>query len=287
MLAGRAARRWCGVSPALAGAWWRLSSRAAPTNLAPGGQGLLVVAAEDLGDAGVNGEHLSRHDHATRCPAGLVVSGGVRRSKRTGRLRRCDHREKKKPYWNCALTGVSGKSSAKRMLAIPAYETLKVEIPVEVQRARGLRASLAEPGERAPAAKREDGGVVPSASARLGRAGSATNPWHFGLEEDGYQITPEERTRRASTRRPGSHPFQLTSTVSLNQTLEEVQLSGEKPARGPGRSRAHARICSFSLPPGLLGTSARPNSARRWTSRRWKATARICVPPARRSGWRR
>ncbi len=64
------------VSPAFAGAWWRLSARAAPTSLPPGGQGLVVVTAQDLGDTGVNGS--SSHVRISDIlPAGVGVIGGV------------------------------------------------------------------------------------------------------------------------------------------------------------------------------------------------------------------
>ncbi len=43
-----------GASPALAGAWWRLSSRAAPSSLPPGGTAAIFVSATNVGDGGVN-----------------------------------------------------------------------------------------------------------------------------------------------------------------------------------------------------------------------------------------
>jgi hypothetical protein len=42
------------ASPALAGAWWRLSSRAAPSSLPPGGNAAIVVSATDVGDDGID-----------------------------------------------------------------------------------------------------------------------------------------------------------------------------------------------------------------------------------------
>ena len=41
-----------GAAPAFAGAWWRVSSRVAPTFLTPGGKAVIIVSATNVGDAG-------------------------------------------------------------------------------------------------------------------------------------------------------------------------------------------------------------------------------------------
>src|ERR1700729_1394224 len=46
----------CGASLASAAEpWWHLASNARPTNLAPGSEGEIVVDAENVGDAGIDG----------------------------------------------------------------------------------------------------------------------------------------------------------------------------------------------------------------------------------------
>jgi hypothetical protein len=52
--------------------------------------------------------------------------------------------------------------------------------------------------------------------------------------------------------RGGSYPFQLTSTVEFNQTLEEVQDPGHEQILAPA-APALPKDLSFQLPPGLLG----------------------------------
>ena len=67
-------------------------------------------------------------------------------------------------------------------------------------------------------------------------------PVSFGVEEGGYSLTPENDGGALDTQ-AGSHPFQLTSTVDLNQTLEDSAANrGEKPSvLAPSRARALQR----------------------------------------------
>ena len=62
-----------GAGPAWAGGWWRLSSRMAPTHLAPGATGLLYVTVEDVGDSAISGanEPITISDVL---PAGLRIT---------------------------------------------------------------------------------------------------------------------------------------------------------------------------------------------------------------------
>ena len=69
-----------GASPAFAGAWWRVSSRAAPTFLAPGGQATVIVSATNVGAGTVN---------ATKTPVTIkdaLPPGWKRRRSRARRL---------------------------------------------------------------------------------------------------------------------------------------------------------------------------------------------------------
>ena len=63
-------------SSALAAPLWRLSSRAAPTNLPPGATGLIVASADNLGDTGVKGS-ARRVTISDVLPQGLDVTGGM------------------------------------------------------------------------------------------------------------------------------------------------------------------------------------------------------------------
>ncbi len=239
------------VTPAFAGAWWRLSSRAAPTNLAPGSQGLIDVDAQDLGDTGVNASssHVRIGD---TLPAGLAVAGGAaaikaHRSDR-GNNGSISPEEEETKFWKCELAA-NREVECETLLTIPAYETLELEIPVEATDPAGTVASPANEVS-VQGGEADDGGLVPRVTlTRPIRI--SDEPVAFGLEENGYTITAENGEGEPDIQ-AGSHPYQLTSTVYLNQTLEEVQLPGEKPVLAPA-APALSKDLSFNLPPGLLG----------------------------------
>ena len=239
------------VTPAFAGAWWRLSSRAAPSNLAPGSQGLVVVAVQDLGDTGVNtsSSHVRIGD---TLPSGVQVLGGAaaikaHRSDR-GNNGSISPEEEQTKFWKCELRA-NREVACESLLTIPPYETLELEIPLEATDPVGTTTSL--PNEvSVQGGEAQGGGIVPSVTLTRPIKISA-EPVAFGLEENGYTITPENNQGGPDTL-AGSHPYQLTSTVYLNQTLEEVQLPGEKPVLAPA-APALSKDLSFDLPPGLLG----------------------------------
>jgi hypothetical protein len=225
---------------------WRLSSRPAPTNLAPGAKGLIIATAEDLGDAGVNG----KSDHVTisdTLPDGLAITGGLAAvlARRTNEIRGA---AEEAVFWSCALEGPRTVTCT-TTLEIPAYEGLELQIPVEVTDPPG---TLATPDNEVSVsggeAAEEHGGPVPGAMlTRPVQISSA--PVALGVEEGGYTLTPEEDGGSADTS-AGSHPFQLTATVDFNQTLEATA-AGPQPA-----APALAKDLSFQLPPGLLGAVA-------------------------------
>jgi len=240
-----------GASQALAGPFWRLSSRAAPTNLPPGGKGLIVVAADNLGDAGVKGGTTPVTIKET-LPEGLVVTGGVA-GIRARRFYSVTGEAEEEANWSCSLTGLR-EVSCTTTLAVPPYEGLEVLIPVEVAEPAGTVTSLSnklsvEGGE----AEEEGGGMVPGAS--LSRPIEVSEePVSFGLEEGGYSLIPENDGGSLDSQ-AGSHPFQLTTTVDFNETLETVPVKeGVVPVKGfQPAAPALANDLSFSLPPGLLG----------------------------------
>ncbi len=233
------------AGPALAGPWWRISSRAAPTHLAPGSSGLVDVAVDDLGNSGVSGEG-QEITITDVLPAGLSVSeaGAIN----AHRARVGNRAEGEKAHWKCTLQQ-SREVSCSTAWAIPPYELLELEIPVTVDEPAGTEATLqnevAVSGGQAPG-----GATLPAASLRAPIQISA-QPVDFGVEPGGFSITPEGEGGAVDTQ-AGSHPYQLTSTLNFNQVLEEVQEPGQPPLREPA-APALAKNLSFELPPGLLG----------------------------------
>jgi hypothetical protein len=86
------------------------------------------------------------------------------------------------------------------------------------------------------------GGGAPSASvARPAKVGGA--PTGFGVEN--YEMTPENEGGTPDTQ-AGSHMFQLTTTFTLDQVLDENL---------PNPAGGLAKDLHFSLPPGLIGNA--------------------------------
>lgn len=236
-----------GAGPALAGPWWRLSSRAAPTYLRPGQTGLIDVAADDLGDAGVTGSTSEVRIKDVLPPGVAVTEAGAINPHRARAGNRGSAEER--AHWGCSLIE-RREVSCSTSLAIPPYELLEVEIPVEVNEPVGTVTSLSnqlsiEGGES------EAGGGMVKGTSLIRPLAISNAPVPFGVEEGGYSLVPENDDGSLDTH-AGSHPFQLTSTVDLNQRLEGVQEPGQKPLIEPA-APALAKDLSFSLPPGLLG----------------------------------
>jgi hypothetical protein len=232
--------------PAVAGPWWKLSARTAPTNLPAGGRGLIEVAADDLGDDGVTG---ATHPVTIKdvLPQGLVVSDPSAVNPHRARAGNRGSKEER-ALWTCSVA--QGREvTCSTGLAIPAYEVFEVEIPVEAQEPAGTETTLTNQAS-VEGGEAEAGGTVPGASiSRPVRI--SDEPVTFGLEEGGYAIAPEDAEGKLDTE-AGSHPFQLTSTVDFNEVLEEVQEPGE-PALLQPSAPGLAKNLTFSLPPGLLG----------------------------------
>ncbi|HEX3909775.1 MAG TPA: hypothetical protein VHW67_03610 [Solirubrobacteraceae bacterium] len=234
-----------GASPALAaGARWELSSRAAPTNLAPGGEGLINVAAENLGDEPVSGA-TSEITITDALPSGLKVEDP---SSIKPRLARGQLPEAIKETWKCSAVE-QRLLSCSTTVTVPIYERIEVEIPVVVDESPGtvmsLTNNLSVRGGQTP-----DGDPAPGASlSREMRVSDA--PVSFGVEEGGFAIRTENADGSPDTQ-AGSHPYQLTSTVFLNQVLVELQRPGEPKKLAPG-APALPKNLTFNLPPGLTG----------------------------------
>ncbi len=229
-----------GAAPALAGAWWHLSARSAPTNLAPGGRGLILVAANDIGDSPVEGgvSHITISD---QLPQGFAVAGGIEAVK----AHRSFETAEEARNWSCTLNGAREVSCAS-VLSIPTFEGLELEIPVEVQEPAGTEASV--PNTVSVSGGREPGGAGVAEGTLTRPVRISEEPVGFGIEAGGFALAPENDRGEAETQ-AGGHPFQLTANVGFDQVVEQLpEGKGLRPS-----SPALAKNLSFSLPPGLLG----------------------------------
>ena len=226
------------ASPALAGAWWRLSSRAAPSVLAPGGKATIVVSATNLGDSGID---------AMTDPVMVkdVLPPGLEAIKISGKPAL---HESVAHQMTCDLVSVTCVSQPE---AFPAFERLEMGIEVNVK--PGASTGEQNTVEVRGGEQEDDPGAGVSAATLSRPLSVGGEPTPFGVEENGYTLTPEEEGGGLD-RQAGSHPFQLTTALNLNQSAELIAAEQGATETGLiGTAPALPKHLSFNLPPGLIG----------------------------------
>ena len=235
----------CAPAALAGGVWWHLQTTAAPSNLPPGGEGQIVLSASDLGYENVGASTAHPVRISDRLPAGLEVITGpeLRGYEATGEGLERDRGRSAATEFKCQAetpeehTTVSCQAPA----PIPAYEGLEVIIPVRIS------ASIPSGTELENEGRIEGGGegAQPSAT-RTQTVTVANDPTRFGV--DAYELQPQSEEGTPDTQ-AGSHPFQLTTGFTLNQTLQP----DGNPPREQQAAPALPRNLHFTLPPGLVG----------------------------------
>jgi hypothetical protein len=196
--------------------WWHVSSGSMPSSLPPGGEGEILVTAENFGDAGLSSPVVVRDS----LPAGVEAQSV---SVGSGLEPTVDFRF---PDEECA---VSPSEIMCSFLPEPKpYASISIAIKVKVS-------DTAKSGEDNLASV--SGGGASGVSVERPVAVGA-GPVPFGVEQ--YELRAENADGSPDTQ-AGSHPFQLTTTFQLNQDAE--------PALPP----AAPKDLRFNLPPGLVG----------------------------------
>jgi hypothetical protein len=208
------------AAPALAEApWWQIGSETVPTNLPPGGEGQLLVVLSNLGDAPIDGGK-STVSFTDRLPQGLTATAI------TSQIVHAVPVECTLATLTCTFKGV-----------LYPYEQITVTIKVKVAPGAG--------GALSDQASVEGGGGAGRVSRTLTIPVSA-EPAAYGLA--GFEMSPFNEDGTEATK-AGSHPFELTTTLALNQT------ASREPVALP-------KDLSFHLPPGLIGN---PNAVSQCT----------------------
>ena len=134
---------------------------------------------------------------------------------------------------SCIFTGKNNNGSR----GVPPYNQMQMRIIVKLK-------AGAKSGEVDEATV--TGGGAPNATAKrsLMLTGS---PIPFGVNT--YEMRPEEDGGGGDTQ-AGSHPFQLTTTLAVNETYEPKDLGGLVYG---GTPVALTKDLHFKLPPGLIG----------------------------------
>jgi hypothetical protein len=214
------------AAPALAASpWWHVTTGLRPSRATPEKRGQIVVAASNLGDADANGES-TPVTVTDELPAGVEAvsikgfagerGGGGSRGPVVCVL----------PSLTCTFSGT-----------LPPYRAIEVVINVKVR----------EPG--VPVVSVDEatvtGGGARAASAKQ-QMEVGSESLHFGVEN--YEVRPEEEGGEAD-RQAGAHPFQLTTTLTVDQALQPSEAFSEElpqPVQLP-------KDVSLEWPPGLIG----------------------------------
>jgi hypothetical protein len=199
---------------------WSITSATAPTHIAPGGEGELVVTAVDLGDAMADG-NTSEIVVGDTVPAGLTVTEIEGRSNGRGRYR----------YMTCTTTPAQCVFDE----TVSPYEPLEVHIHVK---AGNTSATLTNNAT-------VTGGGTQKASASSPVAISS-EPVAFGVEKYEMKAINEDGSEDTQA---GSHPFELTTTLRLTTRPAVKGVGAEHGAEQVGL----AKDLHFNLPPGIIG----------------------------------
>jgi hypothetical protein len=198
-----------------AGPWWKLDAYSEPANLQPGGEGVIVVAANNLGDAPVNGV-------ANPITISDVLPPGLTATEINSRL------------GSCSLATLSCTIEEEwRPFKFPGGEVLiTVKVAPNAPSGGINRASIS------------GGGVAPAVDSQpltIGGAGAG-----FGVRR--YEMTPTNEDGSLDTQ-AGSHPFQLTTTFALNGELRSPGAFAEHELVPSDATKD----IEFDAPPGLVG----------------------------------
>jgi hypothetical protein len=277
LLASLALSAALGAAPASAATpWWHLSTSLRPANLAPGGEGTLIVKAVNLGDQQTSGlvtlsdlvpEGLKIQEEefeGTMVPKIDFLAFSREGDPRTGLLHATDEAfgqplelcsvveqrvscasQSPNPFFNLLneppfneppfttepelIELIAKEKASLRIAPFQPYEDLELRISVKDEGASSGVLNKAE----------VSGGGAPQQIVKRPVQISPTPP-PFGVEE--LAIVPEEEGGGVDTQ-AGSHPYQLTTDFSLNQSGDL-----EHPPALP-------RNLKFNLPAGLIGNA--------------------------------
>ena len=183
-----------------------------PTNLPPGGEGRLLLEVHNLGGAPAVGE-TSPIVIADKLPAGLTATAISGAECELATLR-CEYRETLRPYREIQL---------------------EITVKAEVKVGAGLVNEVNVSGGGAASTVALDHLMVSPTQAS------------FGVES--LQLSPNNEDGSVDTQ-AGSHPFQLTATLEVNNSLQPDSGNKNKLVVQPA---GLSKDLHFDLPAGLVG----------------------------------
>ncbi len=216
--------------------WWHVNTVSSPA-APPNEESVILVEVSDLGDALVNATS-SSVKVVDSLPAGVNIShvygegGGGSLGGSIGKALG--------GHFPCTVVGQTVSCTYSEVLL--AYERLVVAVNARIEPGAGRGVNEVN----------VSGGGAPSVVSR--RALSLEGVPSFGVENN--EVTPEEEGGAVDTQ-AGSHPFQLTSTFTLNTrsvlTVHHRGEAGTEELLPEAQPVSIAKDLRFDLPPGLVG----------------------------------
>ncbi|HEX4438092.1 MAG TPA: hypothetical protein VH061_15000 [Solirubrobacteraceae bacterium] len=229
--------------------WWKLNATMALGNQVGGDEAQFVVTATDIGDEAVDGSP-APVTISYELPPGVTPIGLPQAFAGRG----VPGRENvPPPLTGCEVTTQTGGRalvSCKFTEILPPFEHLLMRIPAKLEGPEdGQSVARVQGGsyeEQIPGGGHKE---KTAPEAQLSKQLEFSNgPAPFGAEA--FALTPELEGG-APDRQAGSHPYQLTTTLDLNETLGEFETPSEKGIFPSAVALPHD--LRFKLPPGLVG----------------------------------
>ncbi len=229
-------------SASAASAWWLLDSSTGPTNLVHGSKAIVLASAVNEGYTEASGAKKTIFITDT-LPTGMKLAkiqsaeAGVYATFGDQHPIPLTCTVTESRVVRCPLEGVVFASEAIK---------LKLEVEVENTLETGAKNIVKVEGG-------EDGSGEELEEKKLEHELTVSNePNKFGLEN--YELRPENDEGKPETQ-AGAHPFQLTSTVDLNELSETTLFFGGKEYLNPVPPDLTKNL-HFMLPRGLIGNVA-------------------------------
>jgi hypothetical protein len=228
-------------SASAASAWWLLDSSSGPTNLVPGTKAIVSASAVNAGYAEASGAKRTIFFTDT-LPTGIKL---VKIESSEAGVYAPFGGQKPIPL-TCNVEGQVIRCPLEGVLFASEGIKLKLEVEVENTLVSGainnvkIEGGLDGKGEEIP------GKTLPHPLI------ASSEPVNFGLEN--YELRPEDDEGEIETQ-AGAHPFQLTTTVDLNELAETTLFFGKTPKLNPVPPDLTKNL-HFVLPRGLIGNVA-------------------------------
>ena len=197
--------------------YWRLAATTAPTHLKPGTIAKILLFPTNLGAAPVDAtsSHVTITDKLPPGLKAISISGLEEKNKASV----CPPPKEMSPT----------EPSCSYQQVLQPYEQLKIVVKVQVEEPAKTNTNLSNE-------IKISGGGAPAASSKQTISVSEEDA-PFGVEK--FELRPENEDGTTATQ-AGGHPFQLTSTLAINETSELEPVALPKDLR-------------FDLVPGLVG----------------------------------